>query len=169
MVEHTLVLIKPDGLKRLLTGSILTKLAGAQLMIIGAKVVRVDENLARQHYRHLSDKPFFDELVKYITGDIHGEEFSRILAFVYRGEDAIAKIRKITGATNPEEADPTSIRGSFGRITTTGVFENVVHSSGTPEEAEREIKLWFQPREIVCNIYPVRETESGIIWAWPDN
>jgi len=168
MVEQTLVLIKPDGLKKFLTGNVLTKLSAAQLMIIGAKVVRVDENLAREHYRHLSDKPFFEGLVKYITGDIHGEEYHRILAFVYRGDEAISKVREISGATNPEEANPASIRGAYGRITTKGVYENVVHSSGSPEEAEREIKLWLQPREIVYRIYPVKETDGGLVWARPN-
>lgn len=164
MKENTLVLIKPDGLKKFLTGNVLTKLSAAQLMIIGAKVVRVDEDLAREHYRHLTDKPFFEGLVKYITGDIHGEEYHRILAFVYKGVDAIAKVREISGSTNPEEANPSSIRGAYGRITTKGVYENVVHSSGSPDEAEREIKLWFQPSEIVYRIYPVKEVNGQLLW-----
>jgi nucleoside-diphosphate kinase len=76
---------------------------------------------------------------------------------VYWGNDAIKKVRDIAGATNPEEADPVSIRGSFGRITTQGVFENVIHASSDEKDAEREIKLWFKPEEIIVDLYPTQE------------
>ena len=76
---------------------------------------------------------------------------------VYHGENAIKKVREIAGATNPEEADPISIRGAYGRITTSGIYENVIHSSTNEAEAEREIKLWFEPDEIIYNLYPVEE------------
>ena len=79
------------------------------------------------------------------------------MALVYWGKDAIAKVRKIAGATNPEEAEPTSIRGAYGRILTSGLYENVVHASSNEEEAEREIKLWFEPDEIVYPLYPTKE------------
>ena len=157
MIEQTLVLIKPDGLKKSLTGNILSKLSEAKLEIVGAKVVRVSRQLAEKHYGHLKDKPFFEELIKYIQGKLHGEHYERVLAFVYRGENAIKLVRQIAGATNPEEAEPTTIRGAYGRITTKGVYENVIHASGTPEEAEREIKLWFDPHEIVHSLYPSEE------------
>jgi len=149
MVQKTLVLIKPDGLLKSLTGNILTKLSEAKLDIVGAKVVRVSRELAEQHYQHLKDKPFFDELVRYIQGKLHGPHYERVLALVYEGEDAINRVRKIAGATNPEEADPTTIRGAYGRITTKGVYENVIHSSSDAKDAEREIALWFRPEEIV--------------------
>jgi nucleoside-diphosphate kinase len=88
---------------------------------------------------------------------------------VYRGEDAIKKVRDISGATNPEEADSTSIRGSYGRITTKGVYENVIHASSSVEDADREIKLWFKPDELVFSIYPtktvIREKVSDKIWS----
>jgi len=80
-----------------------------------------------------------------------------VMALVYWGEDAIKKCRELAGATNPEEADPTSIRGSYGRITTAGVYENVIHVSSNPAEAEREIKLWFGPEEIIVDLYRVKE------------
>lgn len=165
--EQTLVLIKPDGLVKSLTGNILTKLSEAKLMIIGAKMVKVSRELAEQHYYHLKDKPFFNDLIDYIQGKFH--KTPRVLALVYQGPNAIAKLREISGATNPEEADPTSIRGAFGRITTKGVYENVIHASSSPEDAEREIKLWFHPSEIVADIYPTKtitvkeHTETG--WA----
>ncbi len=153
--EQTLILIKPDGLVKSLTGNVLSRLSEAKLVIIGSKVVRVSRELAEKHYEHLRDKPFYDELIQYIMGDLHGSH--RVAAFVYQGEDAIEKIRDIVGDTNPEKANPVTIRGAYGRITTSGVFENVVHASSSIEEAEKEIKLWFQPHEIVEDIYPVSE------------
>lgn len=157
--EATLVIIKPDGLKKSLTGNILSRLSETKLRIIGARVVKVTEELARKHYSHLKDKPFFPELVKYITGQLHGE--NRVMALVYWGRDAISKVRQIAGATNPEEADPVSVRGAYGRILTSGLYENVIHASSSPEEAEREIKLWFVPEEIVYELYPIDEKTSG--------
>src|SRR5215510_12516261 len=112
--EDTLVLIKPDGLKKSLTGNILTKLAETRLIIVAAKVVSVTRDLAEKHYMHLKDKPFFPDLLNYIQGKIYGEEYQRVLAMVYRGENAIQKVRDIAGSTNPEEADSTSIRGAYG-------------------------------------------------------
>ena len=157
MEEATLVIIKPDGLKKSLTGDVLSRLSKAGLRIIGAKVIKVPPKLAEQHYHHLKDKPFYKELIKYITGQLHGE--NRVLALVYYGESAIKKVREIAGATNPEEAEPTSIRGAYGRILTSGLYENVIHASSNPQEAEREIKLWFEPEEIVYPLYPTRTRE----------
>lgn len=166
-VQQTLILIKPDGLKKSLTGNILTKLSEAKLIIIASKVVCVSRELAEQHYCHLKDKPFFEELVEYIQGKHHN--CKRVLALVYQGDDAIEKVRKISGATNPEEAEPTSIRGAYGRITTKGVYENVIHASSSPSESEREIKLWFKPEEIVSDLYPtkksVKERLELLEWA----
>lgn len=166
-VEQTLVLIKPDGLVKSLTGNVLSRLSETKLIIIGSRVVQVNEALAKEHYKHLSDKPFFNELVHYLMGDVHNTH--RVLALIYQGEGAIAKVREIVGDTNPEKANPVSIRGAYGRITTSGVFENVVHASSTPEDAEHEIKLWFTPAEVVGEIYPtkvvVREKTSEVIWA----
>lgn len=155
MINQTLVLIKPDGLVKSLTGNILTRLSETKLEIIAAKIVRVNKQLAQRHYVHLKDQPFFDELIRYIIGDLHDRK--KVLAMVYWGEDAINKVRKLSGATNPEEADPVSIRGQYGRITTKGVYENVVHASSNETEAEREIKLWFSPIEIIVDIYASKE------------
>ena len=164
--EATLVIIKPDGLKKSLTGNILSRLSEAKLKIIGAKVLRVDIALADQHYQHLKNEPFYPELTKYIPGEIHGE--NRVMALVYSGENAIQKVRTLAGATNPEEADPVSIRGAYGRILTTGLFENVIHASSNPDEAKREITLWFEPEEIVYDLYPTAEEtfEAGRKRAW---
>lgn len=148
-IEQTLILIKPDGLFRKLTGLTIDRLDGSGLEMVAARMVSVSEELAREHYKSLSDKPFFTNLIKYIRGEFHGLKDSRVLAMVYRGEGAIAKVRLIAGATNPEQATPGTIRGSFGRITTAGQFENVIHASSDPVDAEREVKLWFKPEEIL--------------------
>ena len=155
MEEATLVIIKPDGLQKSLTGNILTRLSETKLVIIAAKVKAVSRKLAEEHYKHLKDKPFFEEIVKYLMGEFHTK---RVMTLVYSGDDAIQKVRKVCGATNPEEAEPASIRGSYGRITTKGVYENAIHASSNREDAAREIKLWFEPDEIVFdNLYPTKE------------
>jgi len=159
-LQQTLVVIKPDGLKKSLTGNILTRLSETKLRIVGAKVVQVSRELAEKHYAHLKDKPFFEEVIRYLRGELHGEPYRRVLAFVYRGEDAIEKVRQLAGITNPELAEPTSIRGQYGRLTSAGLFENVLHCSANGEEAENEIKLWFEPDEIVDEIFPTEEIET---------
>jgi len=153
--QATLILIKPDGLKKSLTGNILTRLSETKLEIVAAKIVRVSQELAEEHYQHLKDKPFFEDLIKYIRGELHNRR--KVMVLVYWGEDAITKCRQLAGSTNPEEAESTSIRGSYGRITTSGVYENVIHVSSEEKEAEREIRLWFQPDEIIVNLYPSKE------------
>jgi len=158
MTNQTLVLIKPDGLKKSLTGNVLTRLSETKLDIIASKIVRVSRQLAEEHYKHMKDKPFFNELIKYIMGHYHKK---KVMALVYWGEDAIAKVRKICGSTNPEEADMVSIRGQYGRITTKGVYENVIHASGNKSEAEREIKLWFEPDEVIMDIYSTKQVNAS--------
>ena len=155
MDQAVLILIKPDGLKKSLTGNILTRLSETKLEIVAAKMVRVSRQLAEEHYKQLKDKPFFGEIIKYLQGELHDRR--KVMALVYWGNDAITKCRALAGATNPEEAESTSIRGSYGRITTNGVYENVVHVSSNESEAEREIKLWFAPEEIIVDLYPVKE------------
>jgi nucleoside-diphosphate kinase len=167
MSQAVLILIKPDGLKKSLTGNILTRLSETKLEIVAAKMVRVSKELAEEHYKHLRDKPFFGEIIKYLQGDLHDRK--KVMALVYWGNDAITKCRDLAGATNPEEAESTSIRGSYGRITTNGVYENVVHVSSNVSEAEREIKLWFAPDEIIVDLYPtknlVKKEFPSKVWA----
>ena len=148
----TLVLVKPDGLSKSLTGNIITRFSETRLEIIAAKIVRVSRELAEKHYEAHKDKPFYSELIDYIMGKLHKRH--KVMALIYYGENAIEKIRAICGKTNPEEADPETIRGQYGRILTSGVFENVVHASDSIESAEREIKLWFEPDEIIYDLYP---------------
>ena len=164
-VQQSLVIIKPDGLIKSLTGNILTVLSETKLKIVGAKVLKVPRELAEKHYEAHKDKPFYEELVNYITGKYHTD---RVFALVYHGEDAINKIRGICGSTNPEKADPISIRGKYGRINSeTKVFENVIHASDSAETAEKEIKLWFTPCELTELIYPVtteKQQAEKVVW-----
>ncbi len=166
--QSCLILIKPDGLVKSLTGNIISILSETKLKIIGAKVVSVKKELAEQHYSELKEKKpqIFESTLKYIMGEFHTP---RVMALVYQGEDAINKIREIAGKTNPEDADPVTIRGKYGRINSkTGVFENCIHASDSPENAEREIKLWFNPEEIVENLYPTKKSKKDcevIEWA----
>lgn len=144
--EQTLVLIKPDGMKRSLSGEVIMAFEGAKLKMVAAKVVKVSEQLARKHYAMHEGKPFYEGLIAFIQGKKHGE--NRILALVFEGPNAVKHVRSITGATNPEKADPWTIRGKYGRITSEGEIENVVHASGTPAEAKDELALWFKKDEI---------------------
>ena len=165
MNQQTLILVKPDGLKKSLTGNVLTRLSETKLEIVAAKIVKVSKELAEQHYSMLKEKPFFKELIKYIMGEYHKK---KVMALVYWGDDAIDKVRQICGSTNPEEADPVSIRGAYGRITTKGVYENVIHASMNETDAEREIKLWFQPDDIIVDMYPSKTVKKSIeqkVWA----
>jgi nucleoside-diphosphate kinase len=158
MEERTLVLIKPDGLAKSLTGNIITALSETRLKIVGAKVVKVSRELAEKHYSDLKQKlinkfgkekgeELFENSLKYIMGKFHTD---RVLALVYKGENAVKKIRELAGETNPEKADPNSIRGRYGRVhSETKVFENVIHCSDSVENAKREIALWFKKEEIV--------------------
>jgi len=165
-MEQTLILIKPDGLKKSLTGNVLARLSETKLDIVAAKIARVSRELAVEHYKHMKDKPFFEELIKYIMGEYHKK---KVMAMVYWGEDAIKKVRETCGATNPEEADSVTIRGAYGRITTKGVYENVIHASTNRDEAEREIKLWFQPDDIIVDVYETKtvtvKQERKRVWA----
>lgn len=162
--QQTLILIKPDGLKKSLTGNILTRLSETKLEIIASKIIQVSRELAEEHYKYMKGKSFYEELIKYIMGDFHKK---KVMALVYWGPGAIEKVRTICGATNPEEADSVSIRGAYGRITTKGVYENVIHASTNESEAEREIKLWFRPDEIIFDIYPTKIVDfKGEQRAW---
>ncbi|MDD5012173.1 MAG: nucleoside-diphosphate kinase [Candidatus Nanoarchaeia archaeon] len=158
MEERTLVLIKPDGLVKSLTGNIITMLSETKLKIVGSKVVKVTRELAEKHYGDLKNslikkfgeekgKMVFENTLDYIQGKFHTD---RVLAMVYKGKDAVKKIRELAGETNPEKASPVSIRGKYGRIhSETKVFENVIHCSDSAENAEREIALWFKKDEVV--------------------
>ena len=157
-VNATLVLIKPDAIQRGLAGTVLSRLESLHLEIIGAKAVRVSRELAEEHYEALRGKPFFEELLDHIQGKLH--ETPYVLAFVLRGPDAIGRVRQLAGATHPEQAEPTSIRGSLGRMATSGVMENVIHASSDPSEARREIPLWFKPQELLRDPFNAQQAND---------
>jgi nucleoside-diphosphate kinase len=167
MKTPALVIIKPDGITKNLVGPVISKFAKANLEMIAIRTVKTTRELVENHYRNIKGKPFFKDVVDYLLGKFH--KSSRIVIIVYYGADAIKKCRKIAGATNPEEADPESVRGAFGRITTKGVFENVVHVSSDNREAEREIKLWFEPEDIPFSLYPTKAIQANSVkkrvWA----
>jgi nucleoside-diphosphate kinase len=130
--ERTLVLIKPDAMQRGLAGEILARLERRGLQIRAAKLVPVGRELAEEHYDEHRAKPFFGELVEFITS-------GPTLALVLEGESAISVVRTTIGATNPAEADPGSIRGDLALA----MPDNLVHGSDSPQSAQREIELWF--------------------------
>ena len=131
-VESTLVLIKPDAVRRSLAGEILARFERRGLTLRRAKLLVVDRSLAEEHYAEHREKPFFGELVDFITS-------GPTLAFVLEGEGVIATARQTIGATNPAEAEAGSLRGDFAN----SMPDNLVHGSDSPESAAREIALWF--------------------------
>ncbi len=164
MKESILVIIKPDGMVKGHAGHVLTRFEETDLQLVAARVVKVSRELAEEHYKQLKDKPFFDELIHFLMGDFHNHQ-ETVLAFAFTGEDAVQKGRAIAGATNPEQADYHSIRGSFGRVTTKGTFENVIHVSSDPVEGEREIKLWFWPEELARDLFSTKMFGNRKVWA----
>ncbi len=137
MNERTLVLIKPDGVQRLLAGRILARYEDRGLKLVGLKLMHVSSDLAERHYAVHSAKPFFRGLVDFITS-------APLVAAVLEGPNAIAVVRAMNGATRPHEAAPGSIRGDFALETA----QNLVHASDSPETAAAEIDLWFATDEL---------------------
>jgi nucleoside-diphosphate kinase len=137
-MERSLVLIKPDAMRRGLAGVIISRLERRGLRIVAMKMLQMDKVLAQRHYAVHKDKAFFNDLVEFITS-------GPIIAAVFEGEKAIESIRQTMGATDPVKASPGSIRGDFGL----DVQQNLVHGSDSAESAEREISLFFSPKEIL--------------------
>jgi nucleoside-diphosphate kinase len=131
-VEQTLVLVKPDAMARGLAGEILARFEGRGLVVRAARLVYVDRDLAERHYAEHAEKPFFGELVEFITS-------GPTLALVLEGESAIPVVRTTMGSTNPADSAPGTIRGDLALA----MPDNLVHGSDAPESAQREIELWF--------------------------
>lgn len=138
MTERTLVLIKPDGVQRLLVGRLLERYEQRGLKLVGLKLMVASRDIAERHYAEHRAKPFFDGLVDFITS-------SPLVALALEGLNAIAVCRAINGATRPHEAAPGSIRGDFALET----GQNLVHASDTPESAARELAIWFASEELL--------------------
>lgn len=131
-VEHTFLMVKPDGVRRGLVGEVVSRFERKGLKLEKAKMLTIDEELAGRHYAEHVDKPFFGELVSFITS-------GPVFAMEWSGESAVSVARTVMGPTNPAEAPPGSIRGDFGLIIT----ENIVHGSDSPQSAERELGIFF--------------------------
>jgi nucleoside-diphosphate kinase len=138
VVQQTLILIKPDAVQRGLAGEILSRIERRGCTLRAGKLLRVSRDLGERHYDEHKAKPFFGELVEFITS-------GPTLALVVEGEGAIATLRKTIGATNPADAEPGSIRGDLAN----SMPDNLVHGSDSPESAAREVALWFSDNELV--------------------
>ncbi|MCM1071742.1 MAG: nucleoside-diphosphate kinase [[Clostridium] fimetarium] len=136
-METTLVLIKPSGVRRGLIGDILTRFERKGLAIVGMKFRQLDETILREHYAHLTDRPFFPSLVRSMTA-------TPVVCLAIRGVDAVSVVRQMTGATNSRQALPGTIRGDYGM----SGQENIVHASDTPENAAIEVARFFKPDEV---------------------
>lgn len=136
-MEKTLIIIKPSGIQRALVGKIVERFERKGLKIAGMKMMQLNEQILREHYAHLVDKPFFPSLLKSMMA-------SPVIVICARGVEAVSVVRLLTGVTNARKAEPGTIRGDFGL----SGQENIVHASDTPENAEIEVARFFKPEEI---------------------
>jgi nucleoside-diphosphate kinase len=136
-MERTFLAIKPDAVQRGLVGEIIGRFEGRGYKLVGLKLMQVSKETAENHYGEHKGKPFFDGLVEFITS-------SPIVAMVWEGKNVILAARKMMGATNPQNAEPGTIRGDFA----VDMGMNAVHGSDSPESAEREIGIFFKPEEV---------------------
>lgn len=137
-MEKTFLMVKPDGVQRSLIGEIVQRFEKKGYQLVGAKLMQITQELAEQHYAEHKERPFFGELVSFITS-------GPVFAMVWQGENVIKVAREMMGKTNPAEAAPGTIRGDFS----VQVAMNVIHGSDSPESAEREVNLFFSPEELV--------------------
>jgi nucleoside-diphosphate kinase len=137
-MERTFCMIKPDGVRRGLTGTILQRLEHKGFRLRALKLLQISPELAALHYQEHREKPFFEGLVRFITS-------GPVVAMVLEAPGAVAELRKLMGATHPRDAAPGTLRGDFAL----SVEENVIHGSASLAEAEREIQLFFKPEEIL--------------------
>lgn len=137
-MERTFLMVKPDGVQRNLIGEIVSRFEKKGFQLVGAKLMQIPKEVAEKHYGEHKDKPFYDELVSFITS-------GPVFAMVWQGENVIATARQMMGTTNPKDAQPGTIRGDFG-VT---VGKNVIHGSDSLESAEREIALFFKEEELI--------------------
>ena len=137
-MEQTFLMVKPDGVSRGLVGEVVGRLESKGLKIAAMKMIKIDEDLAKRHYGEHEGKPFFDDLVSFITS-------GPVVAMVVEGKEAVNVCRTLIGATDPKEAGPGTIRGDFG----IDVGRNMVHGSDSLESADREISLFFTPEELI--------------------
>lgn len=135
-MEKTFIMIKPDGVQRNLIGEVVSRFERKGFQLVGAKLITVSRELAEEHYGEHKERPFFGELVDFITS-------GPVFAMVWQGDHVISVARQMMGATNPKDAAPGTIRGDYGLT----VGKNVIHGSDSQESAEREMGLWFSSEE----------------------
>ena len=143
------MLVKPDGVQRGLIGTVIGRIESKGLKIVGLKLIHVSEELAKEHYGEHVARPFFGDLVSFITS-------SPVVALAVEGDNAVSVVRTLMGGTNPQEADPGTIRGDFGMT----IGMNLVHGSDSVESAERELNLFFDKNEVLDY---VREIDAWVI------
>lgn len=131
-IENTFVMVKPDGVARGLVGEVIARFEQKGLQLEKIRALHIDEAMARRHYGEHTEKPFFPDLLEFITS-------GPVVAMEWSGESAVGVARTLMGATDPKQATPGTIRGDFGLIVTT----NIVHGSDSPESAERELAIFF--------------------------
>ncbi len=147
MIERSLAIIKPDGVERMLVGEIIKRFENTGMKIVGMKMVWIDRKFAEKHYSAHKSKPFFKELVEFITE-------GPVVAFVLEGVHAVDNVRRLVGTTSPHESPPGTIRGDFAHISMAYASKkgsggkNVIHASGSKKEADDEIQLWFTNEEL---------------------
>ena len=146
-MERTLIIIKPDGVQRALVGNVISRFEQRGLRIAGMKLIQISRELAEEHYAEHKGKGFFEPTVKFITS-------SPVVVMCLEGANAVVAARQTMGATRPPEAAPGTIRADLGL----DISRNIVHGSDKPETAEREIKLYFKPEELISY------TRAGDVW-----
>ncbi|OUJ18966.1 Nucleoside diphosphate kinase Ndk [Methanonatronarchaeum thermophilum] len=134
---RTFLAVKPDGVKRGLVGEVIKRIEDKNLKIVGLKMIWLDREKAEKHYEEHKNKDFFNELIEYITS-------KPIVAMAIEGQNAVSVTRNLIGATDPSEAKPGTIRGDYGLE----ISENIVHAADSPENAERELNLYFNEKEL---------------------
>ena len=137
-MERTFVMVKPDGVQRNLVGTIISRFESKGFKLVGLKLMRLDESMAKEHYAEHVDKPFFPGLLKYITS-------GPVAPMVLEGKGVVEEVRKMMGKTNPKDAAPGTIRGDFG----IEIGRNVIHGADSIENAKREMAIYFKEEELL--------------------
>jgi nucleoside-diphosphate kinase len=138
MIERTFAMLKPDAVMRGLIGQVISRLEASGLKVVAMRMLKVDRQTAERLYEVHKGKPFYDGLIEYSMS-------GPVVAMILEGEDAVRRLRQVIGATDPAKAEPGTIRRDFG----IGIRENVIHAADSPENAEREMRIFFKADEIL--------------------
>jgi nucleoside-diphosphate kinase len=138
MIEQTFSMIKPDAVERGLTGQVIAILEAKGLKVVAMRMIKIDNKRAKKLYEVHKGKPFYNDLIEYAMS-------GPVVTMILDGEDAVRRLRQVIGATDPSKAEPGTVRRDFGLT----VLKNVIHASDSPENAEREMRIFFKPSEII--------------------